>query len=90
MSVVHDRDARTFRTAVDGNHATLDYELAGEVMTITHTRVPDEVSGHGIGGQLVRAALDSAREQGWKVIPACSFADVWMRRHPEYEELRAD
>lgn len=89
MNIDHDRDAHTFRAAIDGNHATLDYALADRIMTITHTRVPDELSGRGIGGQLVRAALDAAREQDWKVIPACSFADAWMRKHPDYEVLRA-
>jgi len=23
------------------------------------------------------------------VVPQCSYADAWMRRHPEFEALRA-
>lgn len=59
------------------------------LMTITHTGVPAEVGGRGIAGDLVRAALVAAREQAWKVVPACAYAQTWMKRHPEFEDLRA-
>ena len=58
-------------------------------MTITHTIVPAAIGGRGIAGQLVQAALDHARSAGLKVAPECSYADDWMRTHPEYEDLRA-
>jgi predicted GNAT family acetyltransferase len=56
-------------------------------MTITHTGVPPEVGGRGIASALVQAALDVARAEGWKVVPACSYAAVWMQRHPDYLDL---
>lgn len=89
MNIEHDHAAHVFSVDVDGQRATLDYELSGTVMTITHTRVPDALGGRGIGGQLVRAALDAARKQGWQVIATCSFADAWINKHPEYADLRA-
>jgi uncharacterized protein len=81
--------ARRFETKVDGFVCELDYNLHDHVMTITHTGVPDEVGGRGIASELVRAALETARKEGWKVVPACSYARVWMERHPEYAELCA-
>jgi uncharacterized protein len=81
--------AHRFETKVDGAVCELDYILHDGVMTITHTGVPDEVGGRGIAGELVRAAMDTARREGWKVEPACSYARAWMERHPEYAELRA-
>ena len=47
-----------------------------------------EIGGRGIAGQLVRAALEFARGQGLKVRPECSYADAWMRKHPDYDTLR--
>ena len=38
---------------------------------------------------LVQAAVEYARAEGLKVDPRCSYADAWMRRHPEYQGLRA-
>lgn len=87
----HDRDARRFETSVDGFHCLLDYTLADGVsvcvMTITHTAVPVEVRGRAIASELVRAALDAARAEQWKVIPACSYADVWVKRHTAYHDV---
>lgn len=91
--IQHDQDARRFETTVDGAHCLLDYTLADGVancvMTITHTEVPAEVGGRGVASALVQAAMDAARERNWGVIPACSYADAWMRRHTDYQDLRA-
>ncbi|MDC8013021.1 GNAT family N-acetyltransferase [Tahibacter soli] len=83
----HEPDARRFVVVVDGHECELVYRLAGGVMKIVHTGVPSAVGGRGIAGELVRAAYDAARAQGWKVIPACSYAAVWVERHPEYADL---
>lgn len=88
----HDREARRFETRVEGFHCLLDYTLADGVsvcvMTITHTSVDPEVRGRGIASELMRVAMDTARADQWKVIPACSYADVWVTGHRAYHDLR--
>ncbi len=88
-AIHHDARATRFITTVDGQQAHLDYWLEGEIMTITHTRVPEAIGGRGIAGRLVRHALQHARERHWRVDPVCSYAGAWMRRHPEFDALRA-
>ena len=88
--VTHDADQRRFETAVDGERCTLDYELAGGIMTITHTRVPDPVAGRGIAAALMEAALAHARKSGWRVVPRCSYAVRFLERHPEWSDVVAD
>lgn len=93
-SIKNDAAAHRFTAEVDGQTCHLDYTVEdlvppGGPMTITHTVVPEAVGGRGIAGALVKAALDFARNEHWQVVPACSYADAWMRRHPEYEDLRA-
>ena len=87
--IAHDPASQRFTTEVDGQAAYLEYERAGEVMVITHTIVPPAIGGRGIAGDLVRTALELARTEGLKVDPRCSYADGWMRKHPEYDALRA-
>jgi|UPI0002DF33DE hypothetical protein len=87
--VRHDASAHRFEILVDGSLCELDYTLEHGVMTITHTGVPEAVGGRGLAGALVRAAMETARAQGWKVVPACSYASVWVQRHPEYDDLLA-
>ena len=81
-AVSHDAGTHQFTTEVEGSHAQLDYTLAGNVMTITHTRVPPAIGGRGVAAELMRAALDAARTAGWSVNPACSYAVAYMAKHP--------
>jgi uncharacterized protein len=89
VDIRHLASANRFETTVEGFTCELDYILQGRVMTITHTGVPPEVGGRGIAGELVRAAYELARREGWKVVPACSYARAWIGRHPEYADLHA-
>lgn len=82
-TISHDENAKRFTTEVDGHLAQLDYTLAGSVMTITHTRVPQVIGGRGIAADLMRAALRVAETEGWSVNPACSYAAEYMRRHAQ-------
>ncbi|MDO5610086.1 MAG: GNAT family N-acetyltransferase [Pseudomonadota bacterium] len=86
-AIQHQPGGRRFQTTVDGQDAHLDYVLDRDVVVITHTIVPNAIGGRGIAGELVRAALDHARQAGLKVNPACSYADAWIRRHPDYTDL---
>ena len=86
--VRHDPELHRFHATVDGRGAELVYRLKDNVMTITHTGVPDEIGGRGIAAALVKAALEHAQASGWKVIPLCSYAAAYMARHPEYAHLR--
>ena len=83
----HDPVARRFSTRVDGHEAELTYSLRGERMVIDHTSVPEAIGGRGVAAALVRAALDHARAQGWRVVPACSYSAAYIQRHPEYADL---
>lgn len=87
--IKHDANAYRFNTVVDGVTGYVEYGLSGDVMTITHTIVPPAIGGRGIAGALVKAALEHARGEGWKVVAQCSYADDWIRKHPDYEGLRA-
>ena len=86
VNVMHERARERFSARVEGQDCELDYHLEDGVMTILHTGVPAQVGGRGIAAALTKAAFEWAREQGYKVRPACSYAAVFARRHPEYGE----
>jgi predicted GNAT family acetyltransferase len=88
-TVRHDPERRRFETTVEGHECEIDYRLANGVMTITHTGVAPPVEGRGIAAEMTRFALETARTNGWKVVPACSYAAAYMRRNPEFDDLRA-
>jgi predicted GNAT family acetyltransferase len=87
--VDHDALRHRFGTDVDGELCTLDYELDGTTMVITHVKVPEPVSGRGIAASLTEAALTHARASGWRVIPQCPYAAAYVKRHPHWSDLLA-
>ena len=76
-----------FELDVDGRTAAAYYKLAPGVITFTHTEVPQELSGHGIGSKLVRSALEAARAQKHKVVAKCPFVSAYIAKHPEFNDL---
>jgi predicted GNAT family acetyltransferase len=87
LQVRHDSARHEFSVEVEGHVGALDYDLRGNTMTITHTLVPEAIGGRGVAAELTRFALETARANGWKVVPLCSYAVAYLRRHPEYGDL---
>jgi predicted GNAT family acetyltransferase len=75
------RESR-FVATMDRAEAELVYEIDAGRLILVHTGVPDELSGHGLGGKLVRAALDKAEREELTLVPLCPFARRWLREHP--------
>jgi len=63
------------------------YQKANELIVFTHTEVDPTLEGQGVGGALVRGALDHVRNLGLRVLPICPFVQAWMARHPDYIDL---
>jgi uncharacterized protein len=51
------------------------------------TRVDPAFEGHGYGSLLVRRALSDARSADKKVVVECEFAQAYLQRHPEEQDL---
>jgi hypothetical protein len=81
--VAHDPDHDRFEYRAGSSVAELVYRLRGERMVLLHTGVPHTMEKHGIGGELVRAAVGYAASQGLTVVPACPFARDWLERNPD-------
>ncbi len=73
-----------------GDHvAAAHYTLAPGVITFTHTVVPSELSGQGIGSKLARGALEQVRARGLKVVPQCPFIAAFIAKNAEFAGLVA-
>ena len=67
--------------------AIAEYTLPEGIIMFTHTEVPPDHGGQGIGTALIRAGLKAARERGLKVIPICPFFAAYIQKHPEEQDL---
>jgi uncharacterized protein len=61
-----------------------------DTFVFTHTEVDPAFEGEGVGGTLVRGALDDVRRRGGRVVAHCPFVHAFIERHPEYQDLLAD
>jgi predicted GNAT family acetyltransferase len=85
--VVDNPDASQFEARVDGHLAFATYARRGNLIIFTHTEVPPELQGRGIGNILARAVLERARAEGLRVVPRCPFIAKYIMRHPEFQSL---
>jgi len=90
-SSVRDNPSKNrYELEVEGSVAFIDYHRAGRVVTLSHAEVPPALRGGGIGSALVRGTLELARAQGDRIVPQCPFVVAYLRRHPQFDGLRAD
>jgi uncharacterized protein len=88
-NVTDNRAEHEFELVVDGHRAIAAYQLEEGKIVFTHTIVPKAIEGRGVASKLIKAALDSARDRGLRVVPLCPFVKAYIERHPEYQALVA-
>lgn len=86
MSVTHNTARSRYEMTTEHGLAVAEYRQQGDRLVFTHTEVPSEDEGKGLGAKLVRAALEDTHRRGLKIVPACSFVAAYVRRHPEFDD----
>jgi uncharacterized protein len=76
-----------FELERDDQVAYLEYNLAGKVLQLIHTQVPEALRGKGMASALAESALQWAREHEVRVDVICPSVAAYLKRHPEYSDL---
>lgn len=85
--VRHNEEQNRFEIEIPNGPAVASYERDGDVITFTHTLVPEQEEGKGVASSIIRTALDFARAEKLKVVPQCPFVAAYIKQHPEFEDL---
>lgn len=86
--VVENPEEHRFELAIDADNVALAYyRLDGDRVVLTHTEVPQQYAGRGIGSKLARGLFDILRKTGRKAVVKCPFLNVWAARHPGYNDV---
>ncbi len=84
------REKSRYEFDIDGQVALIDYVKTPDgIIQLTHTEVPPQLEGRGIGTELVKQTLEDIERQGLRVVPLCGFVAAYIREHPEWERLVA-
>ena len=85
----NNKEIRQFETTVEECVAFIEYTIMDNRIFLTHTEVPSELGGRGVGSLLVKASLEEIDRLNLKVVPACTFVKGFIRKYPEYRRLLA-
>jgi uncharacterized protein len=72
---------------VEGEVAVAYYQLEGDRITLTHTEVPQHLSGQGIGSRLAKGVFEAVEASGRRAVAKCPFLAAYASRHPQYAKL---
>ncbi len=90
IAVRHDEAGQRFVADIDGDEsgAVMKYRAVGErTLDYYSTFTPIELRGRGIAGHVVRAALDFALENDYRVEPTCPYVARVIERDAKYTAL---
>ncbi len=89
MEIKHILNKGFFLFGENGNEiAKLTYKKEGEKLFFESTIVSPELRGQGIAGKLFDEGVKYARENGYKIVPVCSYI-VKKFESGEYDDLKA-
>ncbi len=86
----HDEPQKRFVCQVDGLECSVDYEIketAPGIIDIYRTFVHPDLRGKGIAESLLKEISEYAIKQGLSIIPSCSYAVLYYRRHREHASV---
>ena len=87
IPVVNNTVNQQFEVHLDGEIAVLQYRFQNDLIWLMHTEVPKKMEGKGIASILARYGLEWAKANDKKVKVICPFVAVFLKRHPEYNDI---
>jgi predicted GNAT family acetyltransferase len=86
-TLLDNRDGRRYEFVIGVHRPRIEYIRAGDRIYLTHTEVPTELAGKGIGSALIAAALKDIEQEGLTLVPLCPFVALYLQRNPEWKRL---
>lgn len=87
LEIRHREKMNRFEIVINGKKAFISYQRQPTNLVLDHTWVPPQYEGHGIAARLTQSALEYAKAQNLKVVPACPYVEAYLKKHPEFQEL---
>ncbi len=87
MSVFDNSDHNRFELVENGLMAFAEYRRHDTRYTITHVEADPQLRGTGAAGRLMEQIVEEARTQSWVIVPRCTYAVAWFKRHPDASDV---
>lgn len=77
----HNPELSRYELDVDGLLAFADYQRSGQRLVIPHVETDPALRGQGAAGRLMAKVAETARAEGMRITPICSYAAAWLKRN---------
>jgi predicted GNAT family acetyltransferase len=85
--VIHEKENKRFVIYTEDKEAFVEYRSNGQDLNLHHTFTHPALRSKGFAAQVVRAALELAKDNNLKVIPTCSYVRSFIAKNAEYQKL---
>jgi uncharacterized protein len=85
--LIDNRTYNQYEFRIGGQVAKIEYIKAQKQIYLTHTEVPIQLEGKGIGSILVKYVLEDIKENNLNLIPLCPFVAMYIKEHPVWKDL---
>jgi predicted GNAT family acetyltransferase len=94
LSITREMDARRGRYVAKIAGSNAEAELTffrddPDVFVADHTGTPVALRGRGIATKLVERMVADARQEGFRIRPACPFVVALFSQHPDWSDVHA-
>ena len=79
--------ANQYEFHIDDSIAKIEYIKSQDKIFLTHTEVPKQLEGRGIGSLLITKVFEDIQKQELTLVPLCPFVASYIKRHPEWRIL---
>jgi predicted GNAT family acetyltransferase len=81
--LIHNPETCNYEYHIDGAVAYITYDDQNGNMHLTHTVVPDELSGKGLAKKLLEDVLQQIKKDNKKAVAKCSYIVRYIEKNPE-------
>lgn len=81
--VKENADTGRLEMVEDGHVVFADIRRSGARLIIDHVEAPEALRGTGAAGRFMEGLVDLARREQATLVPICSYAAAWLKRHPD-------
>lgn len=87
IPLVKNEEKKRFELRVQDHIAFIDYKETDNKIALTHTEVPLELEGQGVGNALVEKTLDYLENNAHMLLPLCPFVFAYIKKHPGWKRI---
>lgn len=87
IQLIDHKEIHHYEFWLDKHKSFIDYKLKGDTIYLIHTEVPKELEGKGVAATLVKKVFNDIESRKLKLVPLCSYIQIFLKRHPEWNHL---